>query len=131
MFGQGGSHILQEVPQQLIWNWVEACPKSRSLRLAEFVPRVMSGPRDDPSLARELLLRYGHDPKVRAVLRGNFSSEGWSGAESQHLLDKRSWLIDLRKQETDSTILAWIDEYVAEIEQSADYARQIEEREGW
>ena len=131
MFGEGGSHVLQKVPQRLIWTWAEECPESRSLRLAEFVPRVMSGPQDDPSLARELLLRYGHDPKVRSVLRGNFSTEGWTGSESQHLLNKRSWLNDLRSHETNPSVLTWIDEYIAEIEQRADYARQVEEREGW
>ncbi len=130
MFGSGGSHILQEVPQDLIWMWVEESPDSRAIRLAEFVPKLMSGPCDDPSLARELLVRYGHEPGVRDALRGNFSTEGWTGPMSQHLLEKRSWLLNLRSQETDNNVLAWIDEYVAEIDRGVEYARQEEERAG-
>ncbi len=130
MFGAGGSHILQEVPQDLIWMWVEECPDSRPIRLAEFVPKVMGGPHDDPGLARELLLRYGHEPSVRSTLRANFSTEGWTGPLSQHLLEKRSWLLDLRSRETDEKVLTWIDEYVAEIDRGVEYARQEEEREG-
>ena len=131
MFGSGGSHILQEVPQNLIWTWAEERPESRVVRLAEFVPRVMSGPQDTPCLARELLLRYGQDPKVRSALRANFSTEGWTGSESQHLAAKRSWLLALRSEETSANVLTWIDEYIVEIEQRRDYVRQVEEREGW
>ena len=130
MFGGGGSHILQEIPHNLIWMWTEECPESRPVRLAEFVPRMMSGPQDDPTLARELLVRYGHEPSVRSALRANFSTEGWTGPMSQHLLDKRSWLLALRSRETDTKVLTWIDEYLAEIDQRVEYARQEEEREG-
>ena len=130
MFGAGGSHILQEVPQDLIWMWVEESPDSRAIRLAEFVPKLMSGPYDDLSLARELLVRYGHEPGVRSVLRANFSTEGWTGPMSQHLLEKRSWLLNLRGQETDKKVLTWIDEYVAELDRGVEYARQEEERAG-
>ncbi len=130
MFGAGGSHILQEVPQDLIWMWVEESPDSRAIRLAEFVPKLIGGPLDDPSLARELLVRYGHEPSVRGALRANFSTEGWTGPMSQHLLEKRSWLLNLRSQETDKKVLMWIDEYVAEIDRGVEYARQEEERAG-
>ena len=129
-FGSRSSHILQEIPQHLIWTWAEECPDSRSIRLAEFVPRVMCGPRDGPCLARELLLRYGHDPEVRSTLQANFSSEGWTGSTSQYLLSKRAWLIGLRTQEENSNVLVWLDEYIAQTEQRAEHARQLEEREG-
>ena len=131
LFGSGGSHILQEVPQNLIWAWAEESPDSRIVRLAEFVPRVMCGPQDAPCLARELLLRYGNDSKVRSALRANFSTEGWTGSESQHLKNKRSWLLALRNEETSANVLIWVDEYIAEIEQRRQHARQVEEREGW
>ena len=129
-FGSGGSRILQEIPQHMIWSWAGESPESRPLRLAEFVPKVMCGPQDNPCLARELLLRYGHDLRVRSALRANFSTEGWTGSESQYLSDKLSWLLDLRNQETSASVLLWINEYIVEIEQRREYARQVEEREG-
>ena len=131
MFDKGGSHILEEVPPHLIWEWAEECPKFRPIILAEFVPRVFRGDKDGSCLARELLLQYGHDPEVRNALRGNFSTEGWGGPESEHLGGKISWLRDLRAQETNPNVLKWIDEYVAQLDQRAEYARQREEREGW
>ena len=131
VFGSGGSHILQDVPQPLIWAWVEACPETRLLRLTEFVPRLMCGPKDDSCLARELLVRYGHDSSVRSLLRANFSSEGWIGLQTQHLLRKKSWLLDLHSQETDANVLLWINEYLGEIEVDINWARQREERDGW
>ena len=115
----------------MIWAWAEESPDSRVVRLAEFVPRVMCGTKDGPCLARELLLRYGHDSKVRSALRANFSTEGWSGSESQHLETKLSWLLGLRNEETNVNVLTWIDEYIAEIEERSEHARQVEEREGW
>ena len=131
MFSRGGSHILEEIPQHLIWEWAEECPKSRPIILAEFVPRVFRGDKDGSCLARELLLQYGHDPEVRSALRGNFSTEGWAGSESGHLRSKISWLRDLRGQETNPNVLEWIDEYVAQLDQRSEYARQMEERGGW
>ena len=130
MFESGGSHILKEVPPHLLWAWADEDPEVRPLRLAEFVPKAMCGPHDSPCLARELLLRYGHDPRVRHRLRANFSTEGWTDQESQYLMGKRSWLLTLRERETEANVLAWIDEYIAEMDQRRLYALQVEEREG-
>ena len=130
-FESGGSHILEKVPRQLIWAWVDEDLEFRPRYLATFVPKVMCGPQDEGCLARELLLRYGHDPETRMALRSNFSSEGWSGPRSEHLSAKLSWLAGMRNQETESNVLAWIDEYAREIEQEIESAREQEERRGW
>ncbi len=131
MFGGGGSHILEKVPQHLIWEWAEESSESRPIVLADFVPRVFRGEKDGSCLARELLLRYGQHPKVRSALQGNFSTEGWAGSESGHVRDKISWLRGLRSQESNPNVLKWIDEYVAQLKQRAEYAKLREEREGW
>ena len=130
-FESGGSHILEKVPRQLIWAWADEDLEFRPRYLATFVPKVMCGPQDEGCLARELLLRYGHDPETRMALRSNFSSEGWSGPRSEHLSAKLSWLAGMRNQETESNVLAWIDEYAREIEQEIESAREQEERRGW
>ena len=130
-FGSGGSYILEEIPQHLIWEWARECPKSRPVILGEFVPRVFRGEKDGSCLARELLLQYGYDPEVRSALRGNFSTEGWAGPESEHLRSKITWLRDLRDEETNPNILKWIDEYIAQLDRRAEFARQREEIEGW
>ena len=130
-FALGGSHILEVVPHDAIWEWVDEDLASRPSYLATFVPKVMRGPGDQPCLAREVLVRYGQNHEVRASLRANFSSEGWTGPESQHLASKLAWLQDLRGQETATNVLIWIDEYSEETAARAGFARQEEERRGW
>ena len=130
-FGSGGSHILEVVPRELVWRWVDEEPEFRPIYLAGFVPKLMNGPSIGSSLARDLLVRYGDNEKVRTELGANFSSEGWMGAESQHLSDKRSWLLDIRNNETDPNVLLWIDEYIGYLERRIEAASQEEEREGW
>lgn len=130
-FGSGGSHILEEVPRELVWSWVDEEPEFRPIYLAGFVPKLMRSPQDRSSLARDLLVRYGDNEKVRVELWANFSSGGWWGPESQYLSDKRSWLIDIQKNETDRNVLLWIGEYVDNLERRIEAARQEEEREGW
>ncbi len=76
------------------------------------------------------MVRYGDDPRVRIALRSNFSTEGWIGLDSQHLLKKREWLEALHRQETNLNVLTWIDEYLVAMERSRDLALQQEEREG-
>ena len=130
-FGLGGSHILEVVPYDAIWEWVDEDLASRPSYLATFVPKAMRGPGDQPCLAREVLVRYGQNHEVRDSLCANFSSEGWTGPESQHLASKLAWLQDLRGQETDPNVLIWIDEYSEETAARAEFARQEEERRGW
>ena len=129
-FGAGGSHILEEVPRGLVWRWVDEEPEFRPFYLAGFVPQMMRGPQDGSSLARDLLVRYGDDEKVRTELWANFSSGSWMGSESQYLSDKRSWLMDIQKIETDQNVLRWIHDFIGYLERRADTARQEEEREG-
>ena len=127
---EGSSHILETVPTDLIWAWVDEDPTIKAPYLANFVPKEMRGPDDERSLARELLVRHGSDQRVREELRANFSTEGWVGPESQHLSAKRSWLLGLREQETEPNVLNWIDEYSAEIDRRAEFVREFEERRG-
>ena len=128
--GQGGTRILESVPYDLIWQWADEDLAFRPSYLATFVPKVLCGPRDDPCLARELLLRYGDNPDVRNSLRSNFSTEVWWGPRSQHLVVNQSWLLNLRSQETHPRVLMWIDEYCGEIEHEVELARGDEERRG-
>ena len=91
----------------------------------------MIDPLDGSSMARDLLVRYGDNEKVWVELGANFSSGSWWGAEGQYLSEKRSWLMDIQKNETDQNVLLWIGEYVGYLERRIETARQEEEREGW
>ena len=59
------------------------------LRLAEtMVPNRLDDINKDDSLARQLLIRYGHREDVRGSLEGSFFTGGWWGPASAHFANK-------------------------------------------
>ena len=122
--------VLNRVPLELLWGWVDEKIEKRAWCLASFVPRgLFIDSNGKPCLARQLLIRYGDREDVRRNLIANFSSEGWMGPESSHLEGKRAALLDYRDQETHPRVRSWVDEYVSGIDQSIRSAKFREERE--
>jgi len=64
-------------------------------------------------------------------LIANFSTEGWSGPASAHYQEKKQWLLDFKKEETDTNVKLWIDEYVKDLQWQIDHAKVREEREAF
>ncbi len=114
---------------EIVWNWVEENIESRAWFLAYFVPKDLFHDEDRMCWAREVLVRYGDLEDVRRNLISNFSSESWWGRASLHLENKKLALLDFRKNEEDSKVLSWIDEYILMINDEIERARILEERE--
>jgi MerR family regulatory protein len=98
-------------PQQIIFDWIAIDSANRAPFIASVVRKSIS--RAGPgSLAREILVRYGHLTDVQHSLLFNFETSGWSGPASEHhrrRRDKvRSWLVG----ETDTRVIKWLEEYV-------------------
>ena len=98
---------------------------------SSFVPKQLFRSAETPCLAREVLIRYGAEPEVRNNLMANFSTEGWSGPASTHYQQKMQWLLDFKKDESDSNVKLWIDEYVEDLQRQIDHAKLREEREAF
>lgn len=127
--GEGG--VLPLIPLDAVWSWVDANRENRAWYLASFVPKQLFRSTERPCLAREVLIRYGSDSSVRNNLMANFSTEGWSGPASGHYREKKQWLLDFKKEETDANVKLWIDEYVENLERQIEHAKVREEREAF
>jgi len=124
---EGGA--LSIIPPENIWQWIENDIETRAWYLASFVPKTLFQENERTCLAREILIRYGSQKKVRSSLMSNFSTEGWRGPESLHLQRKKQDLLDFREEETVEIVKEWIDEYVDNLDKEIDRAKIREERE--
>lgn len=120
--------ILPLFPQEQVWRWVEDDVDERAWYLATFVPPSFDERYPSSSMARELLVRYGHRDDVRRNLQANFNSEGWTGDESAHLTQKLQHLLRYRSREPNDGVLSWLDEYVEYLRERIKRARIEEER---
>jgi hypothetical protein len=118
-------------PQDAIWAWVEEDREKRSSHLARFVPKSLSGGNGQQSLARAVLMRYGHIEDVRHSFSANYFSGAWTGPETQHFLARQKELLELRAKETDENVRLWIDEYLDALEKDLERAQLQEERRGF
>lgn len=114
-----------------IWKWVEDNPEKRAPYLASFVPPNLFPTNGQPSLTRELLIKYGHLKSVRNSFSANYSTDGWSGSEVKHLQSKKNELIEKMKNERNSNIQLWINEYKKYLDKDIERAKMFEEREGF
>ena len=124
-----GTGALGLVPAEKVWAWVEEDIERRAWYLASFVPNLLFREAGKLCWAREILIRYGDRKDVRRNLRANFSTEGWSGSESQHYEAKKGGLVDFRREETNRNVQKWIDEYVHILDSQIQQAKLEEERE--
>lgn len=108
-------------------NWINKATKSRTRFLARFVPKTLTLPAG--KFTREFLSRYGDDSAVRAELRANFHSRGFTGEASLHYEMAKNHMIAFRNKETDSTVRKFLDEYIDELGSQIEYWRTQEERE--
>lgn len=122
---------LQHVPPEEIFKWVNENIEERAWYLASFVQPIFGGGEGTTSLAREILVRYGDREDVRNNLMANFSTEGWTGNESEHIRKKIEALLRTRDSETNQNVISWIVDYVRRLEDQMKKALDREEREDW
>jgi hypothetical protein len=120
---------LDYVPRELVWNWVDGHVDDRAGYLASFVPPRLVSTQGIPSLARELLVRYGAREDVQGSLFANFLSGAWSGPEHLYLQRRREELTELRGQESDKNVCRWLDDFIAYLTARIGEATVRDERE--
>jgi len=121
--------VLDLIPPAAIWRWVDEDVEQRGWYVANLVPPRLFREEGRVCLAREVLVRYGDRDDVRRNLRGNFSTEGWTGHRSLHLDKKKGELLKFKAAETNQNVRRWIDEYVDLLDADIESARIEEERE--
>jgi len=123
--------MIQAFDPNDIWNWIDNNPEERASYAASFIPNRLFREDDKVCLAREILVRYGNQEKVRNSLVANFSTDGWSGAASIFYQQKRKILLDFKEGEDNTNVRDWIDYYVYMLENYIESAEINEERNGY
>jgi len=118
-------------PIETIWKWVDEDIERRASYLASFVPKALFRQEEQICIAREVLIRYGARTDVRQSFSGNYFSGNWSGPESLHYEEVKRDLLDFKKEEENENVKAWIDEYVAELDNYIQQAKIREERDAF
>ena len=113
-FGGGGEaeSVLSYIPLQDVWDWVDQDVDHRAWYLAGFVPKDLVNHPSRPSVAREMLIRYGDRDDVQRNLIANYSTEGWMGPESEHYGSKKEELERLLGAEPELRVREWLNRYV-------------------
>jgi hypothetical protein len=111
-----------------IWNWIDNNPEERASYAASFVPNRLFRKDGKVCLAREILVRYGNQEKVKNSLAANFSTDGWEGLTSIFYQQKRKILLDFKEDENNINVRNWIDSYAETLEKYIENAEINEER---
>jgi len=112
-----------------LWAWIDEDIEHRAWYAATFIPAVLTHSAEHPSLARELLIRYGDREDVRRNLHANFGTEFWSGPASAHYQAKRERVAATRAKESEPNVLRWLDEALDSIDFRIEQELIHEERE--
>jgi hypothetical protein len=132
MFSFGGRDreeaIINNIPHQEIFDWVDQNVDKRAWYLASFVPKFTADLKLPP-VSRVLLIRYGDRDDVQRNLMANYSSEGWAGPESEHHRGKKEALERLLDAESEPRVREWLNRYIGGLRRSIDRAHMEEERE--
>jgi hypothetical protein len=107
--------------------WIDRSRTKRARFLARYVPRTLIGAIG--KLTLEFLVRYGDDEEVRLELMANFGSEGFSGNASVHYQMTKDRMLALRKQESQTNVRRFLDEYIERLGRQVEDWRTREERE--
>lgn len=121
-----GTTLMDNVPLDSIWAWVDADAAARAACLARF-----ARPRLDPgrgSLARELLVRYGGIKEVRDAMHRNFLAVSWTGSGVDHFAAARRQCEGIRSAEADPNVRLWLEERIRIVNDLMDKEAAFEER---
>jgi hypothetical protein len=121
--------VLNHIPIEEIWQWVDEDVDIRAWYLASFMPNALFRSKGQTCIAREVLIRYGDREDVRLNFSSNYYSDTWWGPSSAHFESKKAWLLEFKKGENNENVNLWIDEFVEEMSRDIERARIVEERE--
>jgi len=116
-------------PTEIIWDWINRDVSNRAKQIARLVPNRLFRKKGELCLARELLMYYGDRKDVRRTLIANFYSEGWSGKGSLHYQNRKQEVLNYKKEEENTNVRNWIDEYAVALDESIEQEKLEEERE--
>ena len=116
--------FLDGVDFERIRTWIDGNPAGLAPLVARWVRPAMSR----NSIARNILYRYGSDPKVREALSSNFFTGRFSGPESLYLEARKKELEDCTNPDDGENVAEWLDSMIDVIDERIARAKTAEER---
>lgn len=112
------------IPAEMIWTWVDDNPTVRAPYLASFIPKSPFS-MISKVCPRELIVRYGSDEEVGRQLIMNLDT----GMVSETPEEKKKRFVDLKSQEQNPLVRAWVDEYIGLTDRFGKMLKRLDERE--
>ena len=125
--GGGGPALLDTVPLEAVWKWIDADRKARSKRIARHVPRAIA--RGRRCIARDVLARYGGDRSVRNAMLAHFLSGCSFGSRGDHFSEMKKRYEGIAEEEDDPNVSMWLGELIGELGVEAERGRAGDERD--
>ena len=125
--GGGGPALLDTVPLEAVWKWIDADRKARSKRIAQHVPRAIA--RGRRCIARDVLARYGGDRGVRNAMLAHFFSGCSFGSRGDHFSEMKRRYEGIAEEEDDPNVSLWLGELIGELGVQAERGRAGDERD--
>lgn len=124
-FNVGFPHgVVDLLPREKVWNWVEEDPAERARILAGFVAKDLS---NDSTLAALLIGTYGDFENVDNAFFGQYISGGWSGSSSEHWNSLAISLDEVARRTSLPKLKRWSTNAAKSLREMAERDRQREE----
>ena len=124
-----GFSILDHVPNDMLWEWVDNNPENGPEIIASCI-HVNNGSFFSP-LALKLLEKYGDIEKVRNRLSNTFVSGSWWGSESEHYEKKLGWLKKWLAEINSTKVQSWLQHEIDSHVKRIAYAKRREAEGNW
>ena len=121
--------LLNYLDLEIVWKWIDQDKQFRSEYFASFIPSELFYSTEKVCIAREFLIRYGDNDKVRKIFSSNYSTFFFTGSIVSHFTDIRNHLINYMKNENNKNIRKWITEYLETLNYQLNISKKIEEHE--
>ena len=106
-----------------ISRWIERCPDKLAPLVAKWVKPVIS----PTSTARQILARYGSDPRVRDALSDKFWPSTFTSHESRRLEEIKKPLADHKGRDDNENVAQWVDHMIAALDDQIGRAKAKEQ----
>lgn len=108
-----------------IFSWIEEDFDERLIIIASCAPKDLF--KGSSNIVRNLLVKYGNNPKLHHTLQVNYCNKGWIGKASENTKKDIADALQIKKEEKNANVLKFINEYIASLER--ELKREILEEE--
>jgi hypothetical protein len=119
-------NILDRIPKSEIWNWVNDNPDKNLPFIIDATSAVLNNEGD--CLARQLLIRYGDNDKIRNKLYTKFLTHLTIGSPAEYYKKKISEMEKIYKNEDNANVKSWIAEFIEILKDEYELEKKLDER---